>query len=354
MMAYKKQTDVADSKTIRIGSVKFEIGTHPLNGEGFTDIGALRNATFRETFDTISVKSDNAGVIEEGIQNHVVEIAGDWCEINIERLGEAFAGIGADSDDAGGTTARTHEPITLVDNDFVAFAHKNYDGSEVTLISIDETVVGGKVFVRDCDYVVTTLPNGDTGIARADEVAIVTAIETVTVAEEGKTYTDGDSGFGTELVPGDHIYVTGFSNATNNGIKTIVTATTAILTVSETCVDAVAGEGEPMTAIKGGIVSGTMVYANYTSEAAASRTFKAGGTTARTAQVLKLTNTNVANLTWIMYVYKAYIMEGINLTFLPDDDPELMVCPIRYQGVLDPDRDSGDQLFSIVDTQDTD
>ncbi len=86
-MAYKQSTTVRDSETIRIGSVKFEIGPY---GGGYSDVGALVDASFKESWTDVVVKSDNAGIIEEGITDHIVTISGTWMEINVANLGIAF------------------------------------------------------------------------------------------------------------------------------------------------------------------------------------------------------------------------------------------------------------------------
>jgi hypothetical protein len=61
--------------------------------------------------------------------------------------------------------------------------------------------------------------------------------DTITVNASGKTYTDSGAGFPPALAPGDTFITSDASEALNNGRKTVVTATTSVITVSETLAD---------------------------------------------------------------------------------------------------------------------
>jgi len=347
-MAYKQQTDIQDSKTIRIGSVKFEIGPY---GGGYTDVGALVDASFKESWTDVIVKSDNAGIIEEGITDHIVTINGIWQEINVANLGIAFAGIGTADTVTTDPVAITDEAIVLTDYDATELEHKNGDGSEVASISVDDAATAVVTYVRDCDYVVVTRPDGYTTIARAYATSIETASVKIAVTDTSKYFLSAGAWDALPAI-GDHITVSGFTDAANNGVKTVTAAVAGTITVSETLVDEV--EGDTVTITRGGIATGATVYANYTYTPLTSRTYTSGGATSKTARIVRLTNTDVNDKTWIMLVYKAYIGDGLSLDFPADDDRNPVPCPITLIGKIDSTRTSGEQLFGITDTQDTD
>ena len=60
------QTTIKNSNAIQFGSGKFE---YSKDGSTWTDLGAMVNIVFTETFDKVTVMSDNAGVIKERIKN---------------------------------------------------------------------------------------------------------------------------------------------------------------------------------------------------------------------------------------------------------------------------------------------
>ena len=162
--SYKQQTAVQDAETIRIGSVKLEIG--PYGGGTYTDVGALRGATFKESWTDVEVKSDNAGILDEGITDHMVEINGEWFEINVANLGIAFAGIGTAATVAAAAASITDEEAVLNDTDQVELLHKMGSGAEVVSIVVTTSAAGAAV--RNTDYVISVNGAGYTTIARID------------------------------------------------------------------------------------------------------------------------------------------------------------------------------------------
>jgi hypothetical protein len=346
-MGYKEQTGVQDAETIRIGSVKFEIGPY---GGGYTDVGALVDAAFKETWTDFTIRSDNAGIIEEGIGEHMVEVTGTWWEINVANLGIAFAGIGTAATVAAAPVSITDEAVTLNDYDLAEFTYKNGDGSEVASIVVADAATPTITYIRDCDYVVVTKANGYTAIARA----YPTVIEgpTALCAVTGTTnYFLSAGSWDVQPAVGDHIYVSGFTEAANNGAKTVTVVTADTITVSETLVNEV--EGDTVTIVRGAIQDAATVYADYDYTPLVSRTYTSGGNTTKTARIVRLTNENADGKTWTMLIHKAYIGDGIDLQFPSDDDRNPIPCPIRLVGRIDTSRTSGDQLFNITDTQDT-
>ena len=347
-MAYKEQTSIQDNKTIRIGSVKFEIGPY---GGGYTDVGALVDASFKESWTDITVKSDNAGIIEEGITDHIVTVTGVWQEINIANLGIAFAGIGTADTVAAAPVSITDEAVTLNDYDLSEFLYKNGDGSEVDSIVVADAATPTITYIRDCDYVVVTKADGNTAIARAYPMVIES--DSAVIAVTGTdSYELSAGSWDAQPRVGDHIYVTGFTEAANNGAKTVTVVAADKITVSETLTNEV--EGDTINIVRGAIQDAATVYCDYDYTPLTSRTYTSGGATSKTARIVRLTNTDVNDKTWIMLVHKAYIGDGLSMDFPADDDRNPVPCPITLIGKLDSSRTSGDQLFNITDTQDTD
>ena len=355
-MAYSQATTIQDAKTIRIGSVKLEIGPY---GGGYTDVGALMDASFVHSWDDVVVKSDNAGIIEEGITNEIVTVSGVWQEINVANLDIAFAGIGTASTVAAAPVSITDEAVVLTDYDLSEFTYKNGDGSEVDSIVVADAAAAVVTYNRDNDYVVVTKPDGNTAIARAVASSIITASAIIAVTG-ANTITLSAGAFDVNPAPGDHLTLSGFiaPYTANNKVVTVVEVTTldSVFTVSETLVNAAEGAGVAgtITILNGGIATGATVYADYSYTPLASRVITFGGLTSKTARIIRLTNTDVNGLTWIMLVYKAYIGAGLNLQFPADDDRNPLPCPITFVGKVDVLRTSNDQLFRITDTQDTD
>jgi hypothetical protein len=92
------QTTIKNSNAIQFGSGKFE---YSKDGSTWTDLGAMVNIVFTETFDKVTVMSDNAGVIKERIKNHHASLAGDLQEINLEDLSTLRGGLDKYTEDSG-------------------------------------------------------------------------------------------------------------------------------------------------------------------------------------------------------------------------------------------------------------
>jgi len=346
--SYKQQTAVQDAETLRIGSVKLEIAPY---GGAYVNVGALRGATFKESWTDVLVKSDNAGILDEGITDHMVEINGELFEINIVNLGIAFDGIGTDSTTAAAEQTITDEAVILTDYDLAEFLYKMGDGSEVSTIVVSDSVAGTIPYVRDCDYVVVTKADGHTAIAIAYPTVIKTAAETITVASVGKTYTMDGGAWTIEPAVGDHVIFTGCAESANDGVKTVTEVTSTVITVDEACTNEATTAA--VTCTRGGIASGATVYADYKYTPVATHKYTAGGKTSKSALMVRMTNYDIDDKEWVMLIHKAYIGDGLNLVFPPDDDRNPMPCPLKFTGKIDSTRTSGDQLFNITDTQDT-
>ena len=318
------------------------------------DVGAIRDVMWEETFDKVTVMSDNAGPIELGIRNHECAISGNWMEINWDNLEKVYSGVHTVV--AADTTAVdiTDEDIVLTAYDVTRLAYKNGDGSEVTAITVGDTATPTTVLIRDCDFVITTDAQGWTGVSRAFATPIVTASGAITVATPAKTYALGAATYLANLAIGDHIIVSGCAEAGNNGVKTVTAFTTTLITVDEACTGEV--ETGTVTITRGAIAAGATVYVNtYTYIPLASRTYTGGGFSTFTPQVVRITNSDASTpaKTLQCTIFSATPDGGIKIDFPSDDDVDMALVPIKMNGRLDVDLDAGEQLFEIVDTQQT-
>jgi len=150
---------------------------------------------------------------------------------------------------------------------------------------------------------------------------------------------------------GDHIYVTGFTDPANNGVKTVTAVTTTLITVSEVLVNE--AEGDTVTITRGGIQTGDTTLVDYSYTPSASKTLKGGGLTTFTARVCRFTNTNAAGLTFVITIFSATPDGGITIDFPADDAEDPALCPIKMVGVCDTTLTAGEQLFEWEDNQHT-
>ena len=344
-MAFKQQTSVQVATAIRFGSAKFEVGD---DVGSLVDVGAIREGVWEETFDKVEVMSDNAGAIELGIRNHFAFLSGNLMEINLEKLAKFYKGVHKHETVAAAPVNITDESIVLNDTGFEAFAYRNGAGTEVASIVVTNAA-GALTLVRDCDYVISLLANGFTGIARAYPTVIESASALITVATPGKTYTLSAGAWDIQPAVGDHIIVAGCGESGNNGVKTVTAVTSTVITVDETCT--AEAEGASITITRGGIADGDTVLADYSYTPLASRTLKSGGITTFTAQVARFTNYDVNNKVFRVTIWEATPEGGIKIDFPADTDEDPALCPIRIKGRLDKDLTSGEQLWEIYDEQ---
>jgi len=312
------------------------------------DVGAIRNASWEYRFDKVTVKSDNAGTIREAVRNEECGVKGDLMEINFQNLASFYSGVLTHATVAAAPVAVTNEAQVLTGTIENVLTYKNGDDSEVTAISVTSISGGGTTYVRDCDYVINVNANGYTTIARAYPTVIegATALCAVTGTD---SYFLSAGAWDVQPAVGDHIYVTGFTETANNGLKTVTVVTADTITVSELLVNEI--EGDTITITRGGIVTGGTVYVNYTYTPLASRTLKGGGLTTFTARVCRFTNTDSSGNVFRITVYSATPDSGIVLDFPSDDGEDPMLCPISMTGVPDTTLTAGEQLFEIYDEQ---
>ncbi len=341
------QTTVQHSETIRFGSAKFEMGA---TVGTLVDVGAIRSGVFEYTFDKIQVKSDNAGVIKEGVINERAALGGDLMEVNLANLAQFYSGVLTGATVAGAPTAVTNEAHTLTGTDWERLTYPNGDGTEVTAITVTNAA-GTVTYVRDCDYLIGVDPSGYTVICRAYPTAIVTAAADIDAANGDSSYNDASSNFATVLAPGDHIYVSGFVAPADNGVKTVVSATNAKIVVAEAVTTEAAGASVTIT--RGAIQTGDTPLVDYTYTPSASKTLKGGGLVTFTAQVCRFTNTNSAGKKFEITVFSSTPDGGITMNFPADDAEDPMLCPVKMVGTCDTTLTAGEQLFQIVDEQHT-
>ena len=93
------QTSIQNENKISFGSGKLEYSTD--DGSTWTDLGAMRNIVFTESWEEVEVPSDNAGIVKTGIKNQMASIAGDLIEIDLSKLNALRGGLDTYSEDAG-------------------------------------------------------------------------------------------------------------------------------------------------------------------------------------------------------------------------------------------------------------
>lgn len=169
------QTSVQHQETIRFGSGVLEIGD---DVGSLVNIGAFRSGKFEETFDEVSIKSDNAGVIYNGISNHEAVLSCDLMEINLDTLASYLKGTHTLSVVDGTPVPVTDEMHVLTDTDAVRLDNKNGDGTMVSGISV---TVGATPAVLNTDYVLAVDSDGYTVIARVANSVVINSEDMVLV-----------------------------------------------------------------------------------------------------------------------------------------------------------------------------
>lgn len=156
------QTTVQRTAAVRLGSAKVEVGD---SVAALVDLGAMRGVQIAESFDKVSVESDNAGTLREYIKNQRVAITGQMIEIDLDSFNKIRGGIDTYSTVAGGATPVTDEQVVLSGTLLKRLANKNGDGTEVTAIVVTD-LTGVTTYVLNTDYVVALDAAGYTVIAR--------------------------------------------------------------------------------------------------------------------------------------------------------------------------------------------
>ncbi|MEK3718869.1 hypothetical protein [Paenibacillus sp. FSL R7-0333] len=170
----RNMTTVQKASSIRFGSAKFEVGE---DVNSLIDLGAMNSIVFEETWDEMTVTSDNAGVIKTGINNHAAGIEGDLMEINLATLATIRGGIDKFELIAGTPKTVSNEAVTLSNQVQKRLLNKNGAGTVVTAVTVKK---GATTLVEGTDYnlsvdsagftVIVRIPSG--GITSGDTVMV--------------------------------------------------------------------------------------------------------------------------------------------------------------------------------------
>jgi len=117
------QTTIQNENSIQFGSGKLEYSIDA--GINWIDLGAMRNIVFTESWDELEIKSDNAGIVKQGIKEQIATIAGDLLELDLEKIDALRGGIDIFTEDpgvskkleSGGYTTQTPIQIQVTNTD---------------------------------------------------------------------------------------------------------------------------------------------------------------------------------------------------------------------------------------------
>lgn len=170
------QTTVQNAGAIRFGSGKLEVGT---SVGTLVNIGAVRNAVFKEEWEDVEVKSDNAGVVKVGIKEHVAIIEADMMEVDLSKLNTIRGGLDTYATVAGTPVNVENEAHVLTGTASTRLNFKNGAGTEVASIVV--TDASSNAAVRNTDYVIAVDSAGYTTIARVSGSLVISDGEGVLV-----------------------------------------------------------------------------------------------------------------------------------------------------------------------------
>lgn len=174
------QTSVKNSKTIRFGSGKLEVGD---NVGALVDLGAMKGIKFTEEFDKISITSDNAGEIYAGIRNHKASVEGELIEINLENLNIIRGGIDTYYTVAA-DAVNDHSYVVASGawayDKFIEFDNQNADLSKITPDSVTGSVNGALTLNTDY-FIAKDAGTGKWGIVVIDSTKLTTEAQTLTI-----------------------------------------------------------------------------------------------------------------------------------------------------------------------------
>ena len=160
-----RQTEVVKPDAIRFGSGKFEVYSDSL--ADWVNLGAMRDVAFEESWERVSINSDNAGVIRVRIKNHVAALKGSLMEIDLGNLELIRGGMDLYSNVPGAPVAgSTQELESFAYNTFIEIENQNGDGSAVTINSVlhEPGEMGEVEYVENTDYIAFTDRAGNSGI----------------------------------------------------------------------------------------------------------------------------------------------------------------------------------------------
>jgi len=189
------QTTVKDSKTIRFGSGKLEVGA---TVGTLVDLGAMKGIKFTEELDKVSIMSDNAGEVYAGIRNHKATVEGDLIEINLTNLNTLRGGIDTYAT-VPAAAVNGHSYVVASGawkyNVFIELDFQNGDLSKITPTSVTAGTDG--LLTLDTDYVIVQdAGTGHWGIVVIDSLKLTKEAQTLTILFDytpnaAKTLTSG-------------------------------------------------------------------------------------------------------------------------------------------------------------------
>jgi hypothetical protein len=172
------QQPVVSEKTIRVGSVKVEVGD---SVSSLVSLGTGNAAKFSEKMTKQDLISDNGGLIKTLVKEQTCEVDFTMLEIDLNILQQARGGIDEYSTVAGDPvtiTAEGHGTGWTVGTPF-RLTHKNGAGTIVTGIVVK---AAGSALAAGTDYN-TFVGDGSTGLAGYTYVVPVTAQTAVITAD---------------------------------------------------------------------------------------------------------------------------------------------------------------------------
>ena len=325
-----RQTTVQEMNSIRFGSGLFEVSD---DGIVWVNLGAMRNINFEESWDKVTVESDNAGPVRIGIRNHRAALGGDLMEINLANLHLIRGGLDNYVVDAAGAPVDAFQRVAAGDwasMQFIEYENQNHDLSAITLADV---AGGDSSAVAEAGTDGTTVNITGHGLAAGDYIYNVTR-DAIGILDAGP----GDNSF--DLVAP----ITG--QAAGDVIMLYETYATGITA-------AIGPDGKRGIYLDTGddpaLTDNVLIVYEY--EPAASRTLSSGGYQTINPRLVRVTNENEEGNIFRITVFKAEVEEGINITLPPDDGEDPAMVPIKLEGTTDSNRPIGDRLFEIYDAQ---
>jgi hypothetical protein len=159
------QTTVQNSNCLRFGSGKLQVDAYGANFGALVDLGALRDIKAVESWDEVTIDSNNAGELAARIKKQKLTVDCIWLEPDLAKL-NTIRGGDLDNYDpvAGAPVSITDEQAVLTDTNAVRLLNKMGDGTEVGSIVVTTLAAGATV--RNTDYVISVDADGYTCIAR--------------------------------------------------------------------------------------------------------------------------------------------------------------------------------------------
>jgi len=163
-----RQTTVQESRAIRFGSGKVEVGESEQN---LINLGAMRDIQFEELWERVRVMSDNAGTVNVGIREHRAAVQGNLMEINLENLALIRGGLDTYTVEDG-TTVTDHDQVVTAGSwqldKLILFEYQSYSNGEKVKPANLSVTGNGTSYTEDTDFYVAQDAQGNFGIVVLD------------------------------------------------------------------------------------------------------------------------------------------------------------------------------------------